>query len=70
MFKAPGVAETIDWAHALTQLDCMTLEPAIIDNTVGALLKYQDDIQKVRGSEAGKILEEVKAELATPGAIE
>lgn len=70
LFKAPGVAETIDWAHALTQLDCMTLEPAIIDNTVGALLKYQDDIQKVRGSEAGKILEEVKAELATPGAIE
>lgn len=70
LFKAPGVAETIDWAHALTQLDCMTLEPAIIDNTVGALLKYQDDIQKVRGSEAGKILEEVEAELATPGAIE
>ena len=70
LFKAPGVAETIDWAHALTQLDCVSLNPNIIDDTVGALLKYQDDIQKIRGSEAGKLLEEVRAELSTPGEIE
>ena len=70
LFKAPGVAETIDWAHALTQLDCVSLNSNIIDDTVGALLKYQDDIQKIRGSEAGKLLEEVRAELSTPGEIE
>lgn len=69
-FKAPGVAETIDWAHALTQLDCVSLDSNIIDDTVGALLKYQDDIQKIRGSEAGKLLEEVRAELSTSGEIE
>lgn len=70
LFKAPGVAETIDWAHALTQLDCVSLDSNIIDDTVGALLKYQDDIQKIRGSEAGKLLEEVRAELSTPVGIE
>ncbi|MEE2933267.1 MAG: MoxR family ATPase [Pseudomonadota bacterium] len=70
LFKAPGVAETIDWAHALTQLDCVSLDSNIIDDTVGALLKYQDDIQKIRGSEAGKLLEEVRAELSTPVEIE
>ena len=70
LFKAPGVAETIDWAHALTQLDCVSLDSKIIDDTVGALLKYQDDIQKIRGSEAGKLLEEVRAELSTPVGIE
>ena len=70
LFKAPGVAETIDWAHALTQLDCVSLNSNIIDDTMGALLKYQDDIQKIRGSEAGKLLEEVKAELSTSGEIQ
>ena len=70
LFKAPGVAETIDWAHALTQLDCMSLDPDIISDTVGALLKYQDDIERIRGSEASKILEEVRAELAVSGAAE
>jgi len=70
LFKAPGVAETIDWAHALTQLDCVSLDSNIIDDTVGALLKYQDDIQKIRGSEAGKLLEEVRAELSKPVEIE
>lgn len=69
LFKAPGVAETIDWAHALTQLDCVSLNSNIIDDTVGALLKYQDDIQKIRGSEASKLLEEVMADLPTPGEI-
>jgi len=70
LFKVPGVAETIDWAHALTQLDCMSLDSDIISDTVGALLKYQDDIERIKGSEAGKILEEVRAELAISGAAE
>jgi MoxR-like ATPase len=64
LFKLPGVAETIDWAHALTQLDCLALEPEIINNTLGTLLKYQDDIARIRGSEAARILEEVRAEMA------
>ena len=64
LFKLPGVAETIDWAHALTQLDCMTLDPEIINNTVGTLLKYQDDIAKIRDSEASRILDEIKTELS------
>jgi MoxR-like ATPase len=70
LFKVPGVAETIDWAHALTQLDCMGLDPEIISDTVGALLKYQDDIERIKGSEASKILEEVRAELVISGAME
>jgi MoxR-like ATPase len=68
LFKLPGVAETIDWAHALTQLDCLVLEPNVINDTLGTLLKYQDDIAKIRGSEAAKILEDVKMELAMAGA--
>ena len=56
-----------DWAHALTQLDCLALEPEIINNTLGTLLKYQDDIAKIQGSEAGRILADVKAELAMAG---
>ena len=63
LFKQPGVAETIDWAHALTQLDCMTLDPDTINNTLGTLLKYQDDIEKIRGSEASRILAEIKNEM-------
>ena len=70
LFKVPGVAETIDWAHALTQLDCMGLDSDIISDTVGALLKYQDDIERIKGSEASKILEEVRAELVISGAME
>lgn len=65
LFKLPGVAETIDWAHALTQLDCLSLDPETINDTLGTLLKYQDDIQRIEGSEANRILTEVKAELAT-----
>jgi MoxR-like ATPase len=64
LFKLPGVAETIDWAHALTQLDVLALSPEAINNTLGVLLKYQDDIAKVQGSEATRILEQVRAELA------
>ena len=67
LFKLPGVAETIDWADALTQLDRMTLDPDTINDTLGALLKYQDDIAKIRGSEASRILGQVKAELAAAG---
>ncbi len=68
LFKLPGVAETIDWAQALTQLDRLALDPDTINDTLGALLKYQDDIAKLRGSEAARILEEAKAELAREGA--
>jgi MoxR-like ATPase len=63
LFKQPGVAETIDWAHALTQLDCMTLNPDTINNTLGTLLKYQDDIEKIRGSEASRLLADIKNEM-------
>ena len=65
LFKLPGIAETIDWAHALTQLDCMSLDPGTVNDTLGAILKYQDDIQRIQGSEANRILTEVKTELAT-----
>ena len=64
LFKSPGVAETLDWADALTQLDKVALDGDTIDNTLGALLKYQDDISRIRGSEAAQLLEQVKLELA------
>ncbi len=57
LYKAPGVAETIDWAHALVQIDVISLDPAVVDETLGALLKYQDDIERIRGHEAMRILE-------------
>lgn len=64
LFKLPGVAETIDWAAALVQLDKLSLDPDTINNTLGALLKYQDDILKVKGSQAAHILENVNAGLS------
>jgi MoxR-like ATPase len=64
LFKLPGVAETIDWTDALVQLDQVALTPDSIDHSLGALLKYQDDIARIRGSEAARILEEVRAEMA------
>jgi MoxR-like ATPase len=64
LFKLPGVAETIDWAHALTQLDLLALSPEAINDTLGVLLKYQDDIAKIQGSEAERLLRQVKQELA------
>tara|TARA_B110000444_G_scaffold4117_1_gene3923 strand:- start:1347 stop:2261 length:915 start_codon:yes stop_codon:yes gene_type:complete len=67
LFKPPGIAESIDWANALVQLDCSSLESDFIDNTLGTLLKYQDDIKKIQGSEAYRILNEVKSELAIKG---
>jgi MoxR-like ATPase len=63
LFKLPGIAETIDWATALTELDAVALDPATVDSTLGVLLKYQDDIVKVQGSEAAQIIERVKTEL-------
>jgi MoxR-like ATPase len=64
LFKLPGVAETIDWTDALVQLDQVALTAPAIDNSLGALLKYQDDIARIRGSEAAAILEQVRADLA------
>jgi MoxR-like ATPase len=64
LFKLPGIAETIDWAEALLQLDQVSLDPKAVDDTLGVLLKYQDDIARIRGSEAANLLQQVKAELA------
>jgi MoxR-like ATPase len=63
LFKLPGVAETIDWTQALTQLDVISLDPQSVDSTLGALLKYQDDIQRIQGAEAAKILDQIKSEM-------
>lgn len=65
LFKKPGVAETIDWAKCLLALDVIGLSPEVIADTIGALLKYQDDIQRLEGSEARRLLDAVRAELAT-----
>ena len=65
LFKLPGIAETIDWASALNQLDVIELTPDSIDDTLGVLLKYQDDIAQIRGSEAALILDQIKNEVAT-----
>lgn len=64
LFKKPGVAETIDWAKCLLALDVIELSPEVIADTLGAILKYQDDIQRLQGSEAKRILDEVRSELA------
>src|SRR3984893_1335827 len=64
LFKAPGVAESIDWATALSELDMLDLDPKTINDTLGVLLKYQDDIQRLQGSEAAEILRKVKSDIA------
>lgn len=64
LFKAPGVAETIDWASALTELDKVALDPETVSDTIGVLLKYQDDIARIGQGEGRRILAEVKSELA------
>ncbi|PSJ65596.1 AAA family ATPase [Kumtagia ephedrae] len=64
LFKVPGVAETIDWAGALTELDKVALDPETISDTIGVLLKYQDDIARIEQGEGRRLLQEVKAELA------
>ncbi len=67
LFKAPGVAETLDWASALVELDAVALDPALVSNTLGVLLKYQDDIQKMQGSRAKDMLDKVQSVLRIPG---
>nr|WP_246566961.1 MoxR family ATPase [Gemmobacter fulvus] len=64
LFKKPGVAETIDWAKCLLALDVISLTPEVIADTLGAILKYQDDIQKIQGAEAKRILDEIRRDLA------
>jgi MoxR-like ATPase len=61
LYKNPGIAESINWAQALTALDCVALEPEDVNSTLGTLLKYQDDIARIQGSEAAKLLEQVKS---------
>jgi MoxR-like ATPase len=60
LYKLPGIAETIEWTRALLELDALVLDPATLQNTLGVLLKYQDDIAKVQGSEAARLLAEVR----------
>ena len=67
LFKLPGVAETLDWATALTELDKTSLDPETVADTLGVLLKYQDDIARMQGGRGKAILEEVKAELSPAG---
>ncbi len=64
LFKNPGVAETLDWATALTELDQVALDPATVSDTLGVLLKYQDDIARVAGGRTEELLDEVKSQLA------
>jgi MoxR-like ATPase len=63
LFKSPGVAETLDWASALTELDAVALDPAQVSDTLGVLLKYQDDIAKIQGSKARELIDQARAEL-------
>jgi MoxR-like ATPase len=65
LFKLPGVAETIDWMQALTQLQVLDLNPEVIGDTLGILLKYQDDIARIRGSEAAQLLDQIRTEMAS-----
>ncbi len=65
LFKSPGVAETLDWVSALHELDSVTLDPQTVNDTLGVLLKYQDDIVRMEGSEAKRILDQIKDEIRT-----
>jgi MoxR-like ATPase len=67
LFKLPGVAETLDWTRALTTLDVLVLTPEVIHDTLGTLLKYQDDIAKIQGSEAANILREISMKAQAAG---
>jgi MoxR-like ATPase len=66
LYKQPGIAETIEWARALMQLDALVLDPAVIQDTLGVLLKYQDDIARMQGGEAARLLEEVRNAARAP----
>ena len=61
LFKAPGVAETLDWATALSELDVVALDPATVSDTLGVLLKYQDDIARLDGTKVKELLDDVRA---------
>jgi MoxR-like ATPase len=72
LFKQPGVAETLDWAQALTELDVLELDPDVVRDTLGTILKYQDDIERIQGAEAASLLSEMRAEMnaaAAAGAV-
>lgn len=62
LFKAPGVAETIDWAHALVELDAVALDPTMVNSTLGVVLKYEDDIEQLMNSDIAKMLDGIRAE--------
>ncbi|HVJ10193.1 MAG TPA: MoxR family ATPase [Burkholderiales bacterium] len=64
LFKLPGVAETIDWANCLAALDRVVLDPETVNNTLGVLLKYRDDLERIAGDEAGRLVGEAKAAAA------
>ena len=68
LFKVPGVAETLDWTRALSQLDIVSLEPSVLSDTLGVILKYQDDVASVRGAPAARILEEIRSGSRTAAA--
>lgn len=67
LFKSPGVAETLDWASALTELDAVALDPALVSDTLGVLLKYQDDIARIQGAKGKELVAEVAAEMRAAG---
>ena len=69
LFKSPGVAETLDWASALTELDAVALDPAQVSDTLGVLLKYQDDIAKIQGAKAQELIDQARAELRQGEAV-
>lgn len=63
LFKLPGIAESLDWTNALTELNVISLDPDVINDTLGVLLKYQDDIAKIQGSEAAELIAQINTEL-------
>ena len=69
LYKSPGVAETLDWVTALHELDSLTLDPQTVNDTLGVLLKYQDDISRMQGTEAKRILDQIKDEIRTMGKV-
>ena len=68
LYKLPGIAETIEWARALMELDTIVLDPAVLQDTLGVLLKYQDDIARMQGGEAARLLDEVRRITTTTNA--
>ncbi len=66
LYKQPGIAEIIEWARALLELDAVVLDPALVQHTLGLLLKYQDDIARMQGGEAARLVEQVRSELRSP----